>query len=148
MTRSPFLLNFFAASLVGLVSASAQADDDQFVKGAKSLTARDFDKALPDQSIEAWLRAHLPLGHEAVWGEYITDCREGTGSAIDAKRDMPLCAEVELKRGAKAAGYLELLVGTQKRGLSKEDAGLYLGYLEHAGTKYEFKRLSDVLDVK
>lgn len=147
MTRSEFLLSFLATSLVCSVSASAHADDE-FVRGAKSLSARDFDKTLPDQSIEAWLRAHLPVGYEAVWGKQITDCGEGTGSAVDAKRDMPLCAEVELKRGAKVAGYLALLVGTQKRGLSKESTGLYFGYLEHAGTKYDFKRLSDVLKIK
>ena len=146
MTHSQFLLSL-VTSLACSVSASAQADDE-FVTGAKSLSARDFDKALPDQSIEAWLRAHLPVGYEAVWGEEITDCGEGTGTSIDAKRDMPLCAEVELKRGAKTVGYLALLVGTQKRGLLKEGLGVYFGHLEHAGTKYDFKRLGDVLKIK
>lgn len=147
MTRSQFLLGFLATSPACPVAAGAHADDE-FVRGAKSLSARDFDRTLPDQSIEAWLRARLPVGYEAVWGERITDCGEGTGSAIDAKRDMPLCAEVELRHGGTAAGYLALLVGTQKRGLSKDGTGLYFGYLEHAGTKYDFKRLSDVFKIK
>ncbi len=134
-------------SLACSVSASTYADD-KFVRAAKSLSARAFDKNLPDQPVEGWLRAHLPVDYQVVWGEEVTDCGEGTGSAIDAKRDMPLCAEVEVKRGAKMVGYLALMVGTQKRGLLKEGNGLYFGYLEHAGTKYDFKRLSDVLKVK
>jgi hypothetical protein len=55
---------------------------------------------------------------------------------------------VELLRESKIAGYLALLVGTQKRGLTKEGAGLYFGYAEHAGTKRGFKRLRDVLKLK
>ena len=61
---------------------------------------------------------------------------------------MPLCAEVEIKRGAKTVGYLALMVGTQKRGPLKDGNALYFGYLEHAGAKYDFKRLRDVLKVK
>src|SRR5712691_2074478 len=83
MTRSQFLLSM-VTSLACSVSASAQADDE-FVTGAKSLSARDFDKALPDQSIEAWLRAHLPVGYEAVWGEEIADCGEGTGKQFSTR---------------------------------------------------------------
>jgi len=128
------------------VSASAYADD-AFVRATKSLSARDFDKDLPDQSVEAWLRAHLPAGYQAVWGEEITDCGEGGGAAIEG-RDMPLCAEVKVERGAKMVGYLALMVGTEKRGLLREGRQLYFGYLEHGGTKYDFKRLSDVLKVK
>jgi len=45
-------------------------------------------------------------------------------------------------------GYLALMVGTHKRGLLKEGNGLYFGYLEPAGTRYDFKRLGDVLKVK
>ena len=60
---------------------------------------------------------------------------------------MPLCTEIEIMDGPKAKGYLVLLVGTQKRGLLQHGIGLYFGYLEHRGTKFEFKRLSDVLKV-
>lgn len=146
MVRRQFLPGFLAVSLACLVSANAWADDE-FVKAAKSLIARDFDKTLPDQSMEAWLRTHLPAGYQVVWGEEATDCGEGGGTPIEG-RDMPLCAEVVVKRGAKMVGYLALMVGTHRRGLSKETAGVYFGYLEHAGTKYDFKRLSDVLRVK
>src|SRR6266700_370394 len=124
MVRSQFLLRFLAMSFACSVSASTYADD-KFVRAAKSLSARAFDKNLPDQPVEGWLRAHLPVDYQVVWGEEVTDCGEGTGSAIDAKRDMPLCAEVEVKRGAKIVGYLALMVGTQKRGLLKEGNGLY-----------------------
>jgi len=146
MTRSGFLICLFAASLVCSVPGGARADD-QFVKGAKLLSAHDFDNTLPHQAVEEWLRVYLP-GYKTVWGEHITDCGEGTGTAADKERDMPLCAEIEIKEGPKVAGYLALLVGTQKRGLLKDGIGPYFGFLEHRGTKYNFKRLSDVLKVK
>ncbi len=141
------LFGLLVVTLACSVPASAQADEE-FVKIAKSLSARDFDRSLPNQPIEVWLRMHLPTGYEAIWGEEITDCGEGTGTGVDASRDMPFCAEVELKREAKPAGYLALMIGTRTRGASKESAGLYFGYLEHGGRRYDFKRLSDVLKVK
>jgi hypothetical protein len=146
MTRSQCLVCLLAASVLWSVSSGARADD-QLVTGAKLLTARDFDETLPGQPIEKWLREHL-AEYTTVWGEHITDCGEGTGSAVDKERDMPLCAEIEIKDRASVVGYLLLLVGTQTRGLSKDGMGLYFGYLEHRGTKYDLKRLSDVLKVK
>lgn len=147
MAHGPFVLALFAASIVFPVSGTVQADDD-YVKGAKSLSAQDFDKTLPDQPIEEWLRAHIPAEYAAVWGEFVTDCGEGTGTAADQERDMPLCAEVQIKDGPRATGYLALFVGTHKRGQVKHGVGLYFGYLEHRGTKYDFKRLGDVLRVE
>ena len=146
MIRNQFLLSFLAMSLTCSVAGNVYGDDE-IVKAAKSLSAQAFDKTLPDQSVESWLRAHLPTEYQVVWGEEITDCGEGGGTPIEG-RDMPLCAEVVVKRGAKMVGYLALMVGTHKRGLSKEGNGLYFGYLEHAGTRYDFKHLSDVLKIK
>lgn len=146
MTRSQFLSCLLAGSLACSVCGTARADD-QLVKGAKLRSAHDFDSTLPVQPIEEWLRVHLPL-YQLSWGEHITDCGEGTGSAADKERDLPLCAEIEVRDGPKAKGYLLLLVGTQKRGLLQDGIGLHSGYLEHRGTKYDFKRLSDVLQVK
>lgn len=144
--HSQFVLSVLALSLACSIWDSAYADD-AFVKAAKSMSARDFDRDLPNQSVEAWLRALLPIGYKAVWGEEITDCGEGGGAVIEG-RDMPLCAEVQLMRGDKMAGYLALMVGTEKGGLLKEGSQLYFGYFEYAGVKYNFKRLSDVLKVK
>lgn len=146
IVRSQLLPCFLALGLVCSVPASAYADDE-FVQAAKALSARDFDNTLPDQSAEAWLQAHLPAGYQAVWGEEVTDCGEGGGAPIEG-RDMPLCAEVKLERGAEIAGYLALMVGTHKRGLSKQSTGVYFGYLEYAGTEYDFRRLSDVLKIR
>ena len=146
MIRSQYLLGFLAMSLAWSVLGDAYADDE-LVKAAKSLSARAFDETLPDQSVESWLRAHLPTEYQVVWGEEITDCGEGGGTPIEG-RDMPLCAEVVVKRGARMVGYLALMVGTHKRGLLKEGNGLYFGYLEPAGTRYDFNRLGDVLKVK
>lgn len=127
---------------------SEERAGDEYVKKAKMLSARQFDSALPDQPLEIWLRSNIPKQYKMVWGEYLTDCGEGTGTAADRDRDLPLCAEVELKEGSKVRGYLALFVGTQKRGLLKEEYGLYFGHLEHNGARHEFKKLSDLLKVK
>jgi hypothetical protein len=146
VTRSQSLACLVAAGVIWAASSGARAEDP-FVQGAKVLTARDFDDTLPGQPIEEWLRVHL-LGYQTVWGEHITDCGEGTGRAVDKERDMPQCAEMEIRDRSRPAGYLLLLVGTQKRRRLKDGLGLYFGYLEHRGTKYDFKRLSDALKVQ
>lgn len=147
MTHSRYLFILLVGVVFCFLSGGAHADD-KYVKKAKSLSAQDFDRTLPDQPIESWLRANIPAGYEVVWGEHITDCGEGTGTAADKDRDMPLCAEVELKEGSELKGYFALFVGTQRQGLLKGGSGLYFGYLDHRGTKHNFKRLSDVLQVK
>jgi len=147
MARSRCIAGVLIASVLGMASWEAHADD-QYVQAAKSLSARHFDNTLPDQPIEKWVHANLPTGYEAIWGSHITDCGESTGSPVDKERDIPLCAEVELRKGHEIKGYLTLLIGTQKRGLVQEGAGLYFGYLEHRGRKYEFRRLSDLLHVE
>ena len=143
--NSVFIL--FIAILFYSVSSGVLADDALVIK-AKSLSAKHFDETLPAQPIEEWLRMHLPAEYEVVWGEYITDCGESTGSATDKERDMPLCAEVEIRKVTKLVGYLALFVGTQKRGLMHDSAGVYFGYLEHQRTRYNFRKLSDILNVE
>ena len=138
---------FFTAILFYSVSIGALADDALVIK-AKSLNAKHFDETLPAQPIEEWLRRHLPAEYEVVWGEYITDCGESTGGAADKERDMPLCAEVEIRKRTKLVGYLALFVGTQKRGLLNDSAGVYFGYLEHQGTKYNFRKLREILNIE
>jgi hypothetical protein len=147
MTPSRNVFMILAAIVFCSLCSVANADDE-FVKKAVSLKARDFDQLLPDQPIDGWLRSHIPQRYEVVWGEHVTDCGEGTGTAVDKERDMPICLEVVLKEGPKIRGYLALYVGTEKRGFLKDGCGLYFGYLEHGGDKYNFKRLSDVTKVK
>ncbi len=143
--KSVFIV--FTAILYCSAATGALADDALVIK-ARSLSAKLFDETLPAQPIEEWLRMHLPPEYEIVWGKYITDCGERTGSATDKKRDIPLCAEVEIRKGAKLAGYLALFLGTQQRGLLNDSAGVYFGYLEHQGIKYDFRKLSDILNVE
>jgi len=141
------VLIFFTAILFFSVSNGPLADDALVLK-AGSLSAKQFDETLPDQPIKEWLRRHLPAEYEVVWGEYITDCGEITGNATDKERDMPLCTEVEIRRGTILVGYLALFVGTQKHGFLNDSAGVYFGYLEHHGTKYNFRKLSEILNVE
>ena len=147
MTHKRFLVIVLAAVVFCSLSTATQAEDEH-VKRAMSLTARDFDRVLPDQPIEVWLRSNLPARYEIIWGEHITDCGEGTGTEIDKERDIPICLEVVLKEGPEIKGYLALFVGTGKRGLFKEGYGLYFGYLQHGENRYNFRRLRDVLKVK
>ena len=144
-------IRYFFVLLIGVLFCTLASDvhaDDAYVKKAKLLSAQQFDSTLPDQPVGLWLRSNIPAGYEVVWGEYITDCGEGTGIAADKERDPPLCAEVELMKGSKVKGYLALFVGTQKRGLLQKGYGLYFGYLEHHGVTHTFKRLSDVAQFK
>ncbi len=145
--RSKLLVAILAATLAYWVSGDAHADDELVTK-AKSQSARDFDKTLPAQPVEEWLRAHLPKSYEVIWGEHITDCGESTGTAVDKERDMPLCAELEIREGGKAVGFLMLFVATQNRGLLTGGMGVYFGHLDHHGVKYDFRRLSDILKIK
>ena len=85
------------------------------MKQAMSLTAREYDKTLPAQPVTTWLREHLPTRYEVVWGDRITDCGEASGTAADADRDLPMCAEIELREGGTMRGYLALFIGTAKR---------------------------------
>lgn len=136
----------FFVLLICLTGPAHAQDED--VAEAMSLAARKFDGSLPDQPVAAWLRSHVPARYDLVWGEQMTDCGEGTGTAVDSERDMPVCLEVEIKEGQETKGYLSLFVGTEKRGLSKDGCGLYFGFLEDGGRRYIFKRLSDVLGVQ
>jgi len=147
MTDRQYFFIILAAVIFCSLPGVARADDD-YVKKAMSLTARDFDRTLPNQPIGGWLRSNIPARYEVVWGEYITDCGEGTGTVVDKERDMPMCLEVDLKEGPEIKGYLALFVGTEKRGLLRSGYGLYFGYLEHGGIRYTFRRLSDVLNVE
>lgn len=121
--------------------------DDQFVTKAKALNAIDFDKKLPSQPITEWLQDNLP-SYELVWSEHITGCGEITGSPVDKERDMPLCAEVKIKDGANAAGYLYLFIATEKQGLLTDNMGVYFGHIEHHKKQYDIKRLSDILKIR
>lgn len=96
-------LAFFFTGMMLLAPSPSPADDD-YVVFARSLLARDFDASLPAEPIEQWLKASLPEGMKAIWGEYATDCGEQTGvPAIDKERDMPLCVEIELLQQEKPA---------------------------------------------
>jgi hypothetical protein len=94
--HSKLLTTLLAAAMVCSVSGNVHADDE-LVKKARLLSTRDFDKTLSTQPVEEWLRAHLPTSYEVIWGEHISDCGESTGTAADKERDMPLCAEVEIR---------------------------------------------------
>lgn len=132
-----------------LFASSLTLADDDYVRFAKSLPARNYDKNLPSVPTEHWLTSILPSGIVAVWGDNVTDCGEQTGDpAIDRERDMPLCIEIELKQKDKSAGYLLLFVGTEKKGKLKEAAGLYYGYIRQGGKTIDLKKLHEITKLK
>lgn len=129
------------------VSSPALADD-AYIIFAKSLTARQYDKALPSVPIGQWLRSNLPRDVEVFWGNSVTDCGEWVGQPeADKVRDMPLCAEIELKKKGEVMGYLLLFVGTEKKGKMK-NAGLYFGYFKKAGKTIELNELREITKMK
>jgi len=134
--------------MILFVGSQAMADDD-YVSFAKSLQAKNFDKNLPSIPIEQWITSSLPPDIAAVWGKNVTDCGEQTGDPkIDKERDMPLCAEIELKKKDKSVGYLLLFVGTEKKGKMKEAAGLYYGYIKQGNKTINLKRLQEITKLK
>ncbi len=138
-----------ASSPTGAPTSAVDAGDaEEAARIARSLKAHDYDPSLPDEPVDAWLARHLPPGYTAVWGQYITDCGEGTGSPEDAERDLPLCAEVEIRQGGGVTGYLLLVVGTRKGGLQPDRAGLFFGELTHTGRSHRLQKLGDLLTVK
>jgi len=142
------ILSLIIVFLILSASSPALADDD-YVRFAKSLPAKDFDKSLPSVPTEHWLTLILPRDIAAVWGDNVTDCGEQTGDpAIDRERDMPLCIEIELKQKDKSAGYLLLFVGTEKKGRLKEAAGLYYGYIRQGDKTIDLKKLHEITKLK
>jgi hypothetical protein len=132
-----------------LFMASPVLADDDYVSYAKSLPAEKFDKSLPSIPTERWLASSLPPGIVAVWGKNVTACGEQTGDQeIDKKRDMPLCAEIELKRDNKSVGYLLLLVGTEKKGKKVEATGLYYGYIKRGDKTIDINKLQEAMKLK
>ena len=132
-----------------LLSPHPAAADDEKVSFAKSLTAREYDNTLPSIPIEKWLRSILKESIVIEWGAYITDCGEQTGNPeIDKERDIPLCAEVELKEDNNLVGYLLFFIGTENEGVVKEKACLYYGHINSNGKQIAIKKLSDLANIR
>lgn len=128
---------------VSLLAAHALAADHA-VEIARLLPATRYDRDLPGERTDAWIAAHLPDGYLAQWGPAITDCGEGTGTPADVARDMPLCAEVEIRQARELRGYLLLFIGTRQRGILPGEATLFSGYLTQAGRERRLHRLGDL----
>jgi hypothetical protein len=132
-----------------LLSSSPSAADDDYMTFAKSLTAKEYDQSLPPLPVDQWLTSVLPHGIVALWGTYVTDCGELTGVlATDMDRDMPACAEIELKENGRSAGYILLFIGSEKKGKSNTNAGLYSGEISRDGVVIKLKKLSDLKNMK
>lgn len=131
--------------LLFLLSPHPAAADDEKVSFSKSLTANEYDNVLPAIAIEKWLRSILKESVAIEWGAYITDCGEQAGNPeIDKERDIPLCAEVELKEENRLVGYLLLFIGTENEGVIKEKACLYYGYINSNGKQITITKLSEL----
>lgn len=140
------LLVTYIILILLLIAVSVPASGDERVQFAKSLSAKTFDRNLPSVPVEKWLLTRLPKDVHAEWGKSITDCGEQTGDpAIDRRRDLPLCAEIELKKDSALVGYLLLSIGTERKGLSPEFAGLFSGYVLHGSRTVPLKSLGDVV---
>jgi hypothetical protein len=145
MNRMRRILYLFSISSILLLSSYQVTADDQKVSFAKSLTAKDYDNALPSIPIEKWLRSTLQKDILIEWGTDITDCGERTGNPeIDKIRDVPLCAEVKLKKDNTVIGYLLFFIGTENEGMMKEKAALYYGYFNSDNKQITIRKLSEL----
>lgn len=132
-----------------IAASSAVLAGDAYIVFAKSLTAKQYDKNLPAVPIVQWLGSVLPGDVEAVWGKTVTDCGEQVGDPeTDRGRDMPLCAEIELKKKGEVIGHLLLFVGTGRKGKMKDDAGLYYGYYKLGIRTVDVKELGEIANMK
>ncbi|HSB03656.1 MAG TPA: hypothetical protein VLK23_00585 [Thermodesulfobacteriota bacterium] len=128
-----------------LLTFSLSIAEDDYVRFAKSLMAKDYEQSLPSIPIQEWLRSILPNGIVALWNPTITDCGEQTGDAeIDKNRDIPMCAEIELKENGTSVGYLLLMIGTQRKGNVKEYAALFSGFVTRHEKTINLRKLSDL----
>ena len=143
----PVILRYYLsiAGLVLLLSSMPVLADDR-VSFARSFPAKAYDSSLPNLPVDQWLVSQLPKGMIAVWGDYITDCGEQTGDpAVDRQRDMPLCAEVELKQDGKVVGHFLLSIGSERKGVARVYAGFFSGYVQQDKNAVTLKRLGDVI---
>jgi hypothetical protein len=149
MKRITWILFLLSISPLFFLSFHQATADDEKVSFAKSLTAKEYDNTLPSIPIEKWLRSTLKKNIAVEWGTDITDCGEQTGNPeIDKERDIPLCADIELKENSKIIGYLLFFIGTENKGVIKEKTCLYYGYINSNDRRITFKRLSELENIR
>ena len=146
LMRTIYILSII--TMILLASSPSIAEDD-YVIIAKSLLAKDYDETLLSIPVEKWLISVLPQGIDAKWNPNITDCGEQTGDpTIDKDRDVPICAEIELNDNGRSVGYLSLVIGSTKNGISKTRAKLYYGYIKRYEKRVNIRKLSDLSKLK
>ena len=138
--RAPLLLVIPVVVLVG--SAPPALTDDAYISAARETPARSLDRDLPAAPFEAWLRGLVGESGNIVWE--VNDCGEQTGTAVDATRDLPVCAEAEAAIPERGVVHIRIGVGTVQQGLVAE-RGLYAVYVQHENGHIEwFKTLSEL----
>ncbi len=148
MKKFKQILLLISISLIFFLSSQA-IGDEQNINFAKSLTAKEYDSTLPSIPIEKWLKSIMPKHVIVEWGKHITACGEQTGNPeIDKNRDMPLCAEVELKENNKTIGYLLFFIGTENKGMIKKKACLYYGFINSNNKQITIKKLSELKNIR
>ena len=111
---------------------------------AQMISAQKFDASLPLMTVDAWLSSVVPNKVNVTWGSHMTGCGEQTGTSVDADRDMPICAEVEMKGPNEKKAYLLLFVGTRNSGFTPENAQLYWGFYKSGEAFEELRKLGDL----
>jgi hypothetical protein len=106
------MLAIFAFTL-----ALGQTPQASAISAARNSIVRDMEKTLPAVKFEAWLQELVGRQTALEWG--VTDCGEQTGDpATDRARDIPVCAEVNVKLPGDRLLSLSLLAGSRQRGLT------------------------------
>jgi hypothetical protein len=122
-------------------SIQAQPSEQKTIEFAKRVSASVLDSTLAQAPFSEWL-ARL-VGDSAVVQWELNDCGEQTGdSAIDNRRDIPLCVGVYVTLPDHRKLGIMMNVGTHNKGLAGDPA-IFDMYLESEGKFRTIKRLSD-----
>lgn len=88
-----------------------------------------------------WLKSILKSTTSIEWE--INDCGEQTGTEIDRERDLPFCAGIEAKTKDGGKVILAILIGTDKKGLTKRP-GMYYCFFETSDKAKSINSLYDL----
>ena len=97
--------------------------DEELIAYAKKLNVNKMESRLPQEELDTWLKSILRSTTKIEWE--INDCGEQTGTEIDRQRDLPFCAGIEAKTKDGGKVILAILIGTDKKGLTKRPGVYY-----------------------
>lgn len=140
--KSSTVLSLLIWFFLFVFTSEAQISESAAIKYAQMISVAKLDSGLAAENFESWLTKTIGKKASVTWE--LNDCGEQTGdSAIDSRRDLPIClgAYADLPDGRKVG--IMILVSTQSTGnLAYHD--IYYAYVEAKGVVHSARRLRDI----